>query len=70
MFRAALGLSPGHAGWPHLPRLPQPLRYNCSMRRSSGIGVAIMAWKATLRRWPEVLLAISVIGLAYNVWYR
>jgi hypothetical protein len=28
------------------------------------------AWKATLRRWPEVLLAICVIGLAYLAWQR
>jgi len=47
-------------GMPHVPRLPWAV-YFC---------LAIMILKATIRRWPELLLCVSVIGLAYLAWQR
>jgi len=31
---------------------------------------AIMKWKTKLRWWPEVLLGISLLWLAYTVWQK
>jgi len=53
-----------HAGNASCPAPPSTSPY------SPVSGAAIMRWKATLQRWPEVLLCVSLIGLAYLAWRR
>ena len=58
----------GHAGFAsYSPALPA-VSSSSLVRTAWGSGGAIMAWKAKLRWWPEALLGICLLWLAYIVW--